>query len=317
MTLATPLRTVPSAPRRGDGLPGVARRTAVLALAVAGAWATAQGPVDAAPVPCGDLAGIGFLTDGGLRPDGTLTATWTLIASPIGTLVQRPLVFVDGRLVADLGPVAFPCGQPVALELRDLAPAHAVHWLLHGWPPVPSDLAPLGFEEARAAYAGRFPPGTFALADVGFARPTGGRPAAGALVRTRPLPPGALVDDRVEVPPGALDPSGVDGAGGADRWVRARVGAELPIRIVYEAPDDAAVLATCLLDGGQVAAFDGAVVRPVHLSAGGLLEVDGRVRVPAPGWHRLHCLLLPDAAEGGADHPPRPLLALYVWGDGP
>ncbi|MDF1523006.1 MAG: hypothetical protein P1P87_09335 [Trueperaceae bacterium] len=317
MTLAAPLRTVPSAPRRGDGPRCGARRAALVALALAGAWATAQAPADAAPVACGDLAGVGLLADGGLRPDGTLAATWTLIAAPTGTLVQRPLVFVDGRLVADLGPVAFPCGQPVALELRDLAPAHAVHWVLHGWPPVPSDLMPLGFDEARAAYAGRFPPGTFALADVGFARPAGGLPASGAPVRTRPMPPGALVDDRVEVPAEDLDPSGVDGAGGADRWVRAPVGADLPIRIVYEAPDDAAVLATCLLDGEQVAAFDGAVVRPAHLSAGGLLEVDGRVRVAAPGWHRLHCLLLPDAADGGADHPPRPLLALYLWGEGP
>jgi hypothetical protein len=317
MTAAAPLRPVPSAPRRGDGLRGAARRAAVVAVTTVLAWATAQAPGDAASFACGDLAGVGLLADGGLRPDGTLAATWTLIAAPTSPLVQRPLVFADGRLVADLGPVAFPCGQPVALELRDLAPEHAVHWLLHGWPPVPSDLARLGFEEARAAYAGRFPPGTFAIADVGFARPAGGRPSTGAPVRTRPMPPGALVDDRVEVPPEALDPSGIDGAGGADRWVRAPVGADLPIRIVYEAPDDAEVLATCLLDGVQVAAFGGAAARPARLSAGGLLEVDGRVRVPDPGWHRLHCLLLPDAAEGGADHPPRPLQALYVWGEGP
>jgi hypothetical protein len=66
-----------------------------------------------------------------------------------------------------------------------------------------------------------------------------------------------------------------------------------------------------------VPAFAGAPVLAARLEPGGLLVLEGAVRVPGPGWHRLHCLLLPDDADPATPAPPRPLLALYVWGAGP
>jgi hypothetical protein len=291
----------------------------VLTLAVLVApWALGQGApgaaANAAPAKCGALDGIGFVAECGLVGDD-LRATWTLVAAPVEAPVLRPLVFVDGVLRTDFGPVAFPCERPVSVDAPDLGARDAVHWLLHGWPPVPSALTALGFDEARLAYAARLPPGTFALADVGFDRPAGGRPRATEATASGAA--GALVEDRVEVPGYALPEDGGDGRGGADRLVRAPVGALLPIRIVYAASDAARVLATCLLDGTQVPAFAGAPTLAARLEPGGLLELDGAVRVPAPGWHRLHCLLLPDPADPATPAPPRPLSALYVWGAAP
>lgn len=293
---------------------------ALAVLGAAGSFAQSDPPSDPAapertmPVPCGAVAGLGFVAEGALVGDD-LRATWTLVAAPVAAPLLRPLVFVDGLLRTDFGPVAFPCAEPVSVEAPDLGARDAVHWLLHGWPPVPTALTALGFEEARAAYALRLPPGTFALADVGFDRPPGGRP------RANPVPAsgaaGDLVEDRVEVPASALPEDGRDGQGGPDRLVRATVGALLPIRVVYAAPDAARVLATCLLDGVQVPAFDDAPARAARLEPGGLLVLEGAVRVPGPGWHRLHCLLLPDDADPDAATPPRPLSALYVWGATP
>jgi hypothetical protein len=51
------------------------------------------------------------------------------------------------------------------------------------------------------------------------------------------------------------------------------------------------------------------------LEAGQLLEVDGTVIVPEPGWHRLHCHLLPEPTGERPITWPRPLLALYLWGE--
>lgn len=293
------------------------RRGAVLASLVllAAAWSSGQGDPGTAkgsePRACGALDGLGFVAEGALV-DGDLRATWTLVAAPVDAPVLRPLVFVDGVLRADFGPVAFPCERPVAVDVPDLGARDAVHWLLHGWPPVPSALAALGFEEARVAYAARVPPGTFALADVGFDRPVGGRPRATEAAAAGAA--GALGEDRVEVPASALPPDGRDGRGGDERLVRAPVGALLPIRIVYAASDAARVLATCLLDGKQVPVFAGAPARAARLEPGALLVLDGAVRVPGPGWHRLHCLLLPDDVDPATPVPPRPLSALYVWG---
>lgn len=302
--MTRPHRTPTALRRRGGGL------ALVVVLA---AWSAAQGdPSRPEPAPpCGALDGIGLHMEGSLV-DGDLRATWTLVAAPVAAPVLRPLVFVDGLLRSDYGPVAFPCERPVTIEALDLEARDAVHWLLHGWPPVPSALAALGFEEARAAYATRLPPGTFALADVGFDRPTGGRPRTPEVAAVDPAR--SLVEDRVEVPPSALPADGRDGRGGADRLVRAPVGADLPIRVVYAASDAAPVLATCLLDGVPVPAFGGAPVRAARLAPGALLVLEGAVRVPAPGWHRLHCLLLPDDADPATPAPPRPLSALYVWG---
>jgi hypothetical protein len=307
--MTRPLVRPPALPRRGAGL-----AVAVLIAAWSAGQADPVGPGGAPPVPCGTLAGVGFVADGALQGGG-LRATWTLVAAPISAPELRPLVFVDGRLRVDFGPVPFPCDVPVEVEAPDLGARDAVHWLLHGWPPVPSALRALGFEEARAAYATRLPPGTFAFADVGFARPAGGRPRATEVTAAHAS--AALVDDRVEVVPTALPADGRDGRGGADRLVRAPVGAELPVRIVVAASDAARVLATCLLDGVQVDAFAGAPTRAARLVPGAVLELDGVVRVPGPGWHRLHCLLLPDDADPDTPAPPRPLSALYLWGAAP
>ncbi len=306
----TPTPLAPLAPRRRGG-------ALVVALLLA-TWSVGQAdPASAgrsAPTPCGTLDGLGLVAEGALVGDD-LRATWTLVAAPVEAPVLRPLVFVDGVLRADFGPVAFPCDRSVSVDAPDLGARDAVHWLLHGWPPVPSALTSLGFEEARVAYAARVPPGTFALADVGFDRPIGGRPRASEATATGAA--GALVEDRVEVPPWALPSDGRDGRGGDDRLVRAPVGALLPIRIVYAAPDAARVLATCLLDGVQVPVFAGAPALAARLEPGGLLELDGVVEVPGPGWHRLHCLLLPDDADPATPAPPRPLSALYLWGAAP
>ncbi len=307
--MTRPLLAPPAPRRRGGAL--------VLALLLA-TWAIGQAdPTSsggAAPTPCGTLDGLGFVVQGALVGDH-LRATWTLVAAPVAAPVFRPLVFVDGVLRTDFGPVAFPCERPVSVEAPDLGARDAVHWLLHGWPPVPSALTALGFEEARAAYAARLPPGTFALADVGFDRPIGGRARASEAAATHAA--GVLVEDRVEVPAWALPSDGRDGRGGDDRLVRAPVGTSLPVRIVYAAPDAARVLAICLLDGVQVPAFAGASAVAARLEPGGVLVLDGAVRVPGPGWHRLHCLLLPDDADPETPTPPRPLAALYVWGAAP
>ena len=286
--------------------------------ALGAAWSFARAdpaaPERAAPTPCGTLAGLGFVAEGA-RVGDDLQATWTLVAAPVEAPVWRPLVFVDGVLRIDFGPVAFACDRPVSVDAPDLDARDAVHWMLHGWPPVPSALSALGFEEARSTYAARLPPGTFALADVGFDRPIGGRPRPTEVVASGAA--ATLVEDRVEVPPSALPDDGRDGRGGDDRLVRAPVGALLPIRIVYAASDAARVLATCLLDGAQVPVFAGAPVLAARLEPGGLLVLEGAVRVPGPGWHRLHCLLLPDDADPATPAPPRPLSALYVWGAAP
>ena len=297
----------PSTPRR--------RGSALAVALLLATWSVAQGDPGSAAragaTPCGTVAGLGFVAEGGLLGDH-LRAIWTLLVAPVEAAVLRPLVFVDGVLAADLGPVAFPCERPVSVDVPDLGARDAVHWLLHGWPPVPTALDALGFDEARAVYATRLPPGTFALADVGFDRPTGGLPRT--IEATTRGDAGALVEDRVEVPPAALPPDGRDGRGGDDRLLRAPVGALLPIRIVYAAPGAARVLATCLLNGVQVRAFAGAPTLAARLAPGELLELEGAVRVPGPGWHRLHCLLLPDDPDPATPAPPRPLSALYVWG---
>ena len=299
----------PRAPRRSRG----ALTLVFAALAAAGSIARAD-PAASEPTPvaaCGSVGGLGFVAEGALVGDD-LRATWTAVAAPVAAPVLRPLVFVDGLLRVDHGPVAFPCDRPVSVDARDLRARDAVHWLLHGWPPVPSALSELGFDEARAAYARRLPPGTFPLADVGFDRPPGGRPRPIEIEPTEVA--GPLVEDRVEVPAAALPRDGRDGLGGADRLVRAPVGALLPIRVVYAAPDAARALAVCLLDGVQVPAFGGAYAVAARLDPGALLVLEGAVRVPGPGWHRLHCLLLPDDEDPGSPTPPRPLAVLYVWG---
>ncbi len=319
------LAIAPALRRRGAGAdrprPAVLRGSMVaiaLVLALNGfASAVAQNQAPAPDLGCGDPSRFGVATLGHLADDGTLTLTWTLFTAPVSTARMRPLVFVDGRLTVDLGPVDLPCEQEVVRQVPDLAPVASVHAVLHNWRPVPSDLVGLSFEEAVEAFTLRWPPGTFAPADVEFWRPAGAEVLRdpSSVSASRPVRPGEVPDDRVDARsvPGMLplvaDP--------ADRLVRAPVGSILPIRLTYLAPDDAFVRATCLLDGSQVAAFDGEVTRAARLEPGLVLELTGAVPVPGPGWHRLHCLLLPDDAQPDPYVPLRPILALYVWGDDP
>lgn len=326
--MTRPSTPPPTPARQRRGARRRARRAAtlaaglVLASMAAGLAQPAPGGDPAAPTAptapppprCGDLPGFGIVQRGALAPDGRLELAWTLFAAPRTEVRMRPLVFVDGRLTADLGPVDLACATPTARRVAGLAPRSAVHWLLHGWPPVPTELAALGYVEAVAAFAERQPPGVFAPADVGWHRVPGAPAlaAGGARVRPGSRAGDALVEDQVAVRGAGFRPGGAGG-----RLVRAPVGERVPIRATYVAPDAADALLTCLLDGVQVDAFDGAPWRAVRLEPGALLVVDGSVPVPAPGWHRLHCLLLPDGAAPDPDEPPRPLLALYLWGDGP
>lgn len=274
----------------------------------------APAPVaDAAPEPCGEASGFGVLQEGAVAPDGRLALRWTLLVAPRPTARVRPLVFVDGRLAADLGPIELACATPMDRTVPDLRARRTVHWLLHGWPPVPDELAALDFPGAVAAYAARQPPGVFAPADVGWHRVAGAPPLGRDAAPVRPVP----ADDPLAEDEVAVRGAGIVAEGAGGRLVRAAVGDRVPVRVAYTSPDAADAVVTCLLDGAQVDAFDGAPWRAVRLEPGRRLVVDGSVPVPAPGWHRLHCLLLPDDATRAPFEVPRPLLALYLWGDGP
>jgi hypothetical protein len=102
-----------------------------------------------------------------------------------------------------------------------------------------------------------------------------------------------------------------------DRLARVPVGASVPFRVQYTPGETGGgrLLVTCLLDERQVEAFDGEPFRVVEVPTHHLLELDGVVTLPRSGWHRLHCLLLSD--QPGLDPPtlPRPLDALFLWGD--
>lgn len=296
-----------------------ATRGALVLVAALSAFVVGQG--DAAspmsPTACGEEPGFGVVARSTFTEPGRLALSWTLFAAPVPALLARPLVFVDGRLAVDLGPTRLVCDRETRRELTGLDPdASSVHALLHGWPPVPSDLQGMSFDEARRAYADVWPPGTYAMADVEWWRPSAVPAPEASRVDASPAPPGALIEDRVDAWPEASDrPRRFAPAG--PRLVRAPVGTEVPIRLTYASFEAGLVLATCLLDGVQVPAFDGEVARRARLVPDGVLEMEGSVRVPAAGWHRLHCLLLPDDPEPTPFVPPRPLAALYVYGDAP
>ena len=302
------------APRRRGGVPRAAARPrhALTALLIAALVVLAGGAQAAPPADgCGRPDRIGLASRAELTAAGALRLALTVTDAPIDPLTVRPLVFVDGRLRFDAGPLRLPCRVELGWTTPPTGVAHAVHWTLFPWPMVPPTLAALTPDEALLRYAGREPPGLYPWADVELLRPAGAGPAAGtAPVRGRAAPPGALVDDRVEV----LAP---DGAPLDARLVRAPAGRLLAFRLRFLAGEFGAgsALATCLLDERQLEAFDGRPWRAATVAAGHLLEIDGAVVVPGPGWHRLHCLLLPDAPGERPRTLPRPLLAVYLWGD--
>lgn len=284
---------------------------AVIAMALA--LALGGGALAETSEACGRPGFIGLASSVTLAPDGGLRLHLTLTDAPIDPLPVLPAVFADGVLLETGGPIALSCGagEDWEAEAAFTLAAHAVHWTLLPWPPVPPALLALGPEEAAARYATRLPPGLGPWSDVALLRPEGAPP--------RPRPAMAAARDD-----GAATAQLVDDAvtwwGDDDeraRLARAATGTTLRFRLSYLAGRRGAgpVVATCLLDGRQIAAFAGAPTHDAVATAGRLLELVGEVTVPGPGWHRLQCLLLPDDPGERPSTWPRPLQAAYLWGD--
>jgi len=262
---------------------------------------------------CGRPGFIGLASTATLAPGGRLRLHLTLTDAPIDPLPVLPAVFADGVLLETGGPIALSCGaaHDWETEAAFTLATRAVHWALLPWPPVPPALLALGPDEAAARYATRLPPGLGPWSDVALLRPEG------ALPRPRPVVAAAR-DDRAG--PMELVDDAVTWWGDQDeraRLARAATGATLRFRLSYLAGPRGAgpVVATCLLDGRQIAAFAGAPTHDAVSIAGRLLELVGEVTVPGPGWHRLQCLLLPDDPGERPSTWPRPLQAAYLWGD--
>jgi hypothetical protein len=303
------------APRRrevGQGLPR-RRRGAIRAGAVA-ATLLALGPgwsAEPPPVGCGRPGAIGIASHASLDDAGVLRLALTLTDGPMDPLVVRPLVFVDGVLLPASGPIEMPCRGEVVWSSAATAARHAVHWTVVPWDRLPPALARMTAAEAQAHYTRGSPPGLYPWADVELLRPAGAEPGprpAAVVGRTWNGPD--LVDDRV-------DGIGPDGAAVATRLLPVAVGRPVAFRLRYLAGTLGAgpIAATCLLDERQIDAFAGSPLRHAVVEAGQLIEIDGTVVVPGPGWHRLHCHLLPDPPGERPITWPRPLLALYLWGE--
>ena len=177
---------------------------------------------------------------------------------------------------------------------------------------------PLDVDAALARFSDRALPGLYPWRDVETLRPPGATPwprqvradPARADEPERPGPQPDLVDDAVEW--------WAEGVGERrPRLARAAVGATQRFVLHYLPGERGGgpLVATCLLDGDQIDAFDGQPFVLVEAVAGRLLALEGEIVVPGPGWHRLHCLLLPDDAGERPSTWPRPLLAAYLWGD--
>jgi len=303
-----------SAPRRAlaprwSTIAMAAWRAAVLvAPLTAGAWAS--------PPPCGQPGFVGLASSARLTGAGDLRAVLLLTDAPVASLTVLPRVFVDGRSVDAGGPLRLVCGEEVAWSVpaeRLGRARHAIHWTVLPWPPVAPAVAALDAEAALARYAERAPPGLFPWSGVEVLRP----PAATPWRAPADADAAASSDRR-----GGLTDDAVTWLAGGDperhpRLVRAPVGAARRFVLRYLPGERGAgrLLATCLLDDAQVAAFDGRPFAFVEALAGRPVVLEGAVVVPATGWHRLHCLLLPDAEGEPPLAWPRPLLAAYLWGD--
>jgi hypothetical protein len=300
------------APRRREGFPrrlrGPTRAGIVAATLLAlGSVGSAEPPV----ADCGHPGAIGLASHARLDDEGALTLALTLTDGPMDPLVVRPLVFADGVLLPAAGPVELPCRSAVAWSTPPTGARHAVHWTVVPWDPLPPALARLTVSEAQARYAERAPPGIYPWADVELLRPAGAEPGPRPLALSGRSWAGAdPIDDRVD----GIDPGGVAVAA---RLLPVTVGRPVAFRLRYLAGTLGAgpLTATCLLNERQIDAFAGSPLRHAAVEADQLLEIDGTVVVPGPGWHRLHCHLLPDPPGERPITWPRPLLALYLWGE--
>jgi hypothetical protein len=299
--------------RGGASAPPCRRLAAGWLAATIGAAAVFGGEAAAAPPDrCGRPGLVGLGSHAELSAAGALSLSLTLTDGPIDPLPVRALVFVDGVLRAGGPDLELPCGREIAWSTPPTGALHALHWTLMPWPAVPPALAALAPDEASIRFGDRGPPGLYPWADVELLRPLGASPAGRSdPVTLRPAPAGELSDDRVDV-------LGTDGAPLAERMVRVAVRQPIGFRLRYLAGElgGGALIATCLLDGRQLDAFAGRPFVAGIAAVGYLLEIDGEVEVPEPGWHRLHCLLLPDVPGERPATWPRPLLSVYLWGDG-
>jgi len=280
----------------------------------------------ASPPPCGQPGLIGLASTAALRSSGELVVTLTLTDAAVASLSVLPLVFVDGLAIDAGGPLVLACGQETAWSVpaEGIGRAdHAIHWTVLPWPPVAPAVAALDADEALARYGDRAPPGLYPWSDVEVLRPPGATPwtratrvsgpargeTAGGRAVTGGMPTD-LVDDAAEWVVGGDERRLV-------RLARAPVGATQPFVLRYLPGERGAgpLVATCLLDDLQVPAFDGQPLVLVEAETGRLVDLEGAVVVPGPGWHRLQCLLLPDDDGERPITWPRPLIAAYLWGD--
>lgn len=310
------------APRRG----GAAVRGLLPLLALLAAAPVAAG--DPPPAACGNPAFVGLASRAEIDVHGALRVRVTLTDAPRAMLTALPVAFADGVVVAGAVPAREPVNLACGVETAWSAPVAdgaAVHWTLLPWPPIPPALAEVAADEAWRRYAERPPPGRFPWADVELVRaaPEDARPAA----EDAPLgadPPQAQ-RDTADTSPDEDHPLLDDGVtwrevadlAGLGYLARARVGARLRFDLRYHpgAAGAGRAWAVCLLDGRQVAPFAGRPAVAATLVAGRAWAVAGEVTIPAPGWHRLTCLLLPDAGAATGGGAPRPLLSAFVWGD--
>ena len=289
------------------------RALILVAVLPAVAWASVA--------PCGQPGVIGLASTAELTSAGELVATLTLTDAPVAYVSVLPLVFADGLLVEAGAPLRLACGEEVGWSVPTVRlgrVAHAVHWTVLPWPPIAPAVAALDVDAALARFGDRALPGLFPWRHVETLRPPGATPwprqvraeLARAEEPERPGLPPDLVDDAVE-----WWAEGV--AERRPRLARAAVGATQRFVLHYLPGERGGgpLVVTCLLDGDQIDAFDGRPFVLVEAAGGRLLALEGEVVVPGLGWHRLHCLLLPDDAGERPATWPRPLLAAYLWGD--
>lgn len=294
--------------RRWSAIALAAWRAAVLVAPVAAsAWASP---------PCGQPGFVGLASYAELTGAGDLAVALTLTDAPVTPLTVLPRAFVDGVAVDAGGPLALACGEEIAWSVpawRLSHARHAIHWTVLPWPPVAPVVAALDADAALARFGERGPPGLHPWSGVEVLRPAGATPwprAAPAGEAGRRDAGDGLVDDAAEWVVG-------DDPGRLVRLARAPVGATQRFVLSYLPGERGGgpLVATCLLDGAQVPAFDGRPFVLVEAVAGRPLVLEGAVVVPGAGWRRLQCLLLPDEEGERPFAWPRPLLAAYLWGD--